>query len=748
MSADEFVKLNKNQMEELMNKVEESGKLDPAVMVQVKELRKLYHLAGEQAMAVKTGGIAAKPTGGDEDDKKTDLDKRVAKQRAERQILLEEFIRKTTASYQQIVSGIMDLAPELGKRIPLTDKLTDFKDAIVRLIDLNRENINVDLIGFALDAVARANRETFISSVRHLIGATENVLSMDVYKSHQELFIKIKNAAEELLKTVDSYSDVVKKKYGGEEIASIGGASMGYLSSEDMPKLKQSILNIRAAVKKFQYFFYIAKFKENVARTSSELDAYGENYVNVLADAIGGRRMKLQNEKKARLDDIDAKAPAELKEKLKEYIKKEYEVKDRFYKTVEAVDLHLKAFTKDITANIDDVKDIKRLLDGIEFIADFYREAAGNNLASAFDCFGYDNVTGRRVDDAQITESNVSIPANTHYYQKVGSGNTVGVPYIGVSVNRIDLVRKFLNKFFDNFTALKNIIDAFVKIGDKLGSSAAKIGGLDLKQTTFMSPTEIYKNLTEYLKVSSTNLGREFKPPAVLTTQVRVGDKNVNISYDGSDVKYNLFMSMIDGFDLDLNNMDHNMISRPATFNINKQAAETKKLHDAAAELVAERIDKITDIANSYSRMRMIHNSPAGLLDDISILMDQSKQMSNAPMYLTTEQKTDAKQLYADIQNLSDAMKQNMNNIDRNFGVPHGLVSIDSAEGRQYKNIYDGIVVHFRKNMDLVDTLKGEMQSLYQAWQRARNMQAQQMDMQMGMQMNGQGLAPQLAPPE
>lgn len=557
-TASDFMKLNKNDMSKLLSDIESMSDLKPEVLVAVKELRTKWHLAHDQGIKEAVGGDKKQSAGGDGEEK-TDLDKRVAKQRAERLVILEEFIRKTTTSYQQMVSGIMEMAPELGKKIPLTDKLSDFKNAIIYLIDLNETDINLALIGFNLDAIAREKRETFISSLRRLISSIEDVMVMDVYKSQSSLFSKIKDAANDLLRTIDTFSDLVKKKYGGtEETEQIGGAVMGYLQETDMPKLKQTVLNIKAAAKKFQYFYYIAKFKENIAKTGEELDAYGENYVNVLADAVSGRRMALQQEKEAKINEVKASVPESSRGKYIDYYKKEYDVKDKFYKTLEAVDLYLKNFTKILTSNIDDVRDIKRMLDGVEFIADFYRDIAGNSLAQVFECF--------REDETKLPE--VKKLSNVHYYKSDEEyilNDIVGDHLTGVPVDRLVLINKFMNKLFDNFTALKNIIDAFAKVGEKLGSSSMKIGGLDVKQATFMSPTEIYRNLTEYLKTSSTSLLPE--------TKIK---KHVELFKGGRD-KYALFMSMIDGFDDNLKKEEFDVFEGPTKKEKKKRSAEDLK---------------------------------------------------------------------------------------------------------------------------------------------------------------------------
>ena len=290
MGAEEFMNKNEKDMNALLDGIESQTGINPEVMVAVKKLRDLWHKSNRASATIGGESKRSSPKGGEEE--KSELDKRVLKQRNERLVILEEFIRKSTSSYEEMVRAIAELSPMLGRQIPITDKLTEFKNAITRVFDLNEVNINTALIGFDLDATAREKRETFLSGLRLLISSVDDVLSSATYKGQADAFNRIKTAASELVKTIDQFSDVVKRKYGGEkpEEKQLGGAVSYYLEEKDMPKIKQSVMNLRSAIKKFNYFFYIAKFRENVAATSGELAVYGENYVNVLADAIGGRR--------------------------------------------------------------------------------------------------------------------------------------------------------------------------------------------------------------------------------------------------------------------------------------------------------------------------------------------------------------------------------------------------------------------------------------------------------------------------
>src|ERR1700690_1818126 len=113
-----------------------------------------------------------------------------------------------------MLKAIAELSPQLGRQIPLSDKLNEFKNAITRLTDLNDLDISLALLGFDLNAIAREKKETFMSAIRHLISSLDDILALDTYKAHSAMFTRIKSAASDLLRVIDQFSDVVKKKYG------------------------------------------------------------------------------------------------------------------------------------------------------------------------------------------------------------------------------------------------------------------------------------------------------------------------------------------------------------------------------------------------------------------------------------------------------------------------------------------------------------------------------------------------------
>jgi hypothetical protein len=224
---------------------------------------------------------------------------------------------------------------------------------------------------------------------------------------------------------------------------------------------------------------------------------------------------------------------------VKRMVEKEFSVKINFYKVLQAIDIYLKEFTINISMKPDSVKNIAKILDGTQIIADWFNDETGDNIWKSFECMG----SSKEIDDELYTiyhnwtpiqdndnSNNKSIFTNMksseHYYDALyktvinneSSDKPYNVtnPFIGVpcslkedNSDRAKISKNYLSEAVDGFQALKNLLNAFVRIGEDFGGS-------ELYKKVFMSPSQIYKYLIEYIKHSAyfVNYGKsaEFKP--------------------------------------------------------------------------------------------------------------------------------------------------------------------------------------------------------------------------------------------
>lgn len=450
------------------------------------------------------------------------LDKRVEKNQMEKKLIVKEFIDKSTRQYDSLLKSIQAIGPQLGKSIPLSDKLEGLRNALSGLGQVRNSSagapsargsltLELSLLGFYGDAVNRQQKENFLSSLRVILGTLDDLMGLEMYRGSSQYFAAVRAAIDGLVRTIDFYSDVISKKYGSGDDSAEGmmgvdedgettGGAIADLSS--IPEVARSAYDLERAINTFLYFYYVAKVRVNLAQTHQELEFYGEKYADILGDAVASRLRQLDMQKTTALQGAGGAA-------AKTFLENEYDCKANFYRALQALDLYMKAFTDGIVAHPDDVADVKRMLDGVSVIGRWFIETTGDDLAAAFDMMpGY---TGDNNAPTALNAANAG-----HYYEKVVNAANLnnnlfiaGVPQLAIPMDRAEDVRKQVAKVYDNFQALKNITNAFVRVGDKFG-------GKELRRQVFMSPTQMYKAFIEYLKcsaLSSGNLGETLAGP-------------------------------------------------------------------------------------------------------------------------------------------------------------------------------------------------------------------------------------------
>lgn len=490
-------------------------------------------------------------------DAPTELDKRIADRKTTRKLILTQYLDRSRRAYDQLLAAVKKIGPELGKGIPVTTELDAVRDALQRLDRSNIPRLDLSLIGFFTTAAAKSQRETFLGQLRHLRSAVEEAIQSETYRAHSATLAPVRDAIDDLIKTIDYYADIVVKKYGGEQAEQpevgpaevdedgeevVGGAEIGGTVAEELQIAEQnrSSLDLRSAVNDFLYFFYVARVRENLKITSKEIESYGAKYEEILGDAVAGRVQEIKAEYEAMTDPTQAADNTHLGPRPKEgeetfpgsgflwaapvenppndtYIaqqnwdaakaslKTELDTKLSFYNLVQAIDLYMKAFAKASATDPDALLDIKRQLNGVETIGKWFTDVTGDNLVKFFE--GTRRVGGTAEETGQVGD----IPPNGHYYdavetalnnsQAVGGGGSVGAA-------KAEELRSTVGKALTNFQALKNMLNAFVRLG-------AKFGGTELQRMTFMTPREIYTNLIKFLRVSSVSTGVHTSAPGV-----------------------------------------------------------------------------------------------------------------------------------------------------------------------------------------------------------------------------------------
>ena len=532
-------------------------------------------------------------------EKKSKLEREEDIRKTERKLILKQYLERSQAAYDKFLAAVRIVGPRLGKDIEVANgtALDTLRDALTRIDSVNIPQLDLSLIGLYTNAAARSARQTYLNHLRLVRNAVDDVMASEMYSRHGTIFRPIQEAIDMLIETIEFYSDIVTKKYGGDEepggevpIDDDPTGEVDYDMDDGLPQSKpvgvqdaddqditggdeydpselemttrlRSSLDMRTAINSFMYYFFTAKVEVQLKATVPELERYGEKYNEVLGDAVAGRIIAIEEQYKLLLVEVGAPdgvkigerpgygkvriTDAALAETLwaadatalaavvagagdsaqfkqaqdnwdasKKLLTEELQVKKEFYRLLQAVDLRMKEFAKGIASDIQSVSDIKASLNGVNVIAKWFTEATGDDLAAFFDETQRMNAN---VGDDKDVETRFPDGPPAHYYEKVRTTlNAVGTGGSFPST-RTSEVRGHLAKALNNFQALKNLMNAFARLGSKFGEK-------DLEKETFMNSAKMYQIMVRFLRVSST--GVMVTPGTPGATLDRVSDVN------------------------------------------------------------------------------------------------------------------------------------------------------------------------------------------------------------------------------
>lgn len=502
---------------------------------------------------------------------------------AEKELISKDFVVRLDRHYNELLEAMKDIAINLGKTIPLTTKTDLLKDALQHLDEASRntgsasDEMTIEIIvSRGIDTMdARRKKEQYINKLKMIANACESIMGMEAYRATSSKFAKVKEIVSKIEKMIEYYSGIGSKnrdrisdvgeydrKYAdsirnplgppassvskpmqsnsddeGDTSFAEGGASFEY-KEIDVPQIAKTGLTLNEIINTFNYYYYLAGVRNNLKISSKEYDLFGEDYSNMLGNSIAKRlyELDLSHKKDIRfinehlkngdlLDNATNPTKVEkIRTEAKKWVDSEYNIKIKFYKALQALDLYLKEFTPAITSNIDTVKEIKTMLDETQVIARWFNESTGDKLCEAFDQLpGYNiSSTGVTFTDNLSNNENEKYPNiaenNQHYYKSINDNIknkdtvTFGNPAYGRSIlhdgganaraedapgiNKVKTMKESVDSAIDHFQALKNIVNTFIRIGNKFGTT-------DLSTKVFMSPSQIYRVLFTFLKHSA-----------------------------------------------------------------------------------------------------------------------------------------------------------------------------------------------------------------------------------------------------
>lgn len=433
---------------------------------------------------------------------------RLYKSREELKNLVNKFIAAFGKDLNTIVADTNELAKHLGKDIPYTDETVQFMDAFTRLneyLNANRNKFYQHLLEINADQVdSKEIKSRFLNNLRVLADRAKAMGNASIIKKFAE-------TCDTTVDTVHKFSDLIKTFR--EETKKDGGSDtdvMNELYSVDASKIEISALvnpleNLSIAIKKLQLFKNIAIFRSNLSQTGKELATYSKDYEKSVGKTIGEAISRINNEYTEIINQIsDNKAGMGLeidmyneslekdkkisKEKLKMMYTWQRDARVGLYKTIEAIDLYLLHFTDAISKNPDAVSDLHKLLSATRIIARWYDNKAGDNLIRVFESFRPDAAAGPVDVDADNFATAVFIADEQFADLSLKLGG-----------DRAAKVYERCRRAVEGVVVLKNILSYFMSLGEKYGD-------FKNEKSIYMAPSNIYKNLVNYIWVSALDI--------------------------------------------------------------------------------------------------------------------------------------------------------------------------------------------------------------------------------------------------
>lgn len=421
--------------------------------------------------------------------------------------VINDFIGEFAQSINGIASIAELMAKDFGKRIDYDEQTVQFLDSFKRLSEYISNSQRLSKIYQYLlelnqdtEVDAREVKDRFISTLKALARDAD---ALDKTQDSK----KFAQTCLDTIAVINKYNDQTKI-FRDELRKTTGGATptetMNELFSSDASKINVSALlnpfeNLKMVVKKIEFFRNVAVFRSNLERTNKELTGYTQNYTKSVGKTIGDAINKITSEYDSILNDIsDNKAGMGLeinmynesapngqmisKEKLKIIYKWQRDARVGLYKTIEAIDLYLLHFTETVTKNPDAVSDLHKLLSATKIIAKWYDAKAGDNLVRMFESFDT-SLSSADIDASDFVDTKYATPS-------------VADLSIPISGDRAHEIYERSRRAVEGVVVLKNIISYFITISEKYGDFKGE-------KNIHMSPSNIYKNLVNYIWVSA-----------------------------------------------------------------------------------------------------------------------------------------------------------------------------------------------------------------------------------------------------
>jgi hypothetical protein len=432
-----------------------------------------------------------------------------------KKLIIWDFSNKVNVCYGEINDDLKVIIMKIGKEIKTSDLLFKLKESVINL-KLHYKNPEYILLSNSKSPPdLKVLKETYMNSLQSIILSCENIVESPLYSSSSRYFSDLKTKYENLLKTIEYFSEALKQQNSKNLNDEIVASATSATSAKSSLLNKEKFASYSVVVKKFKSQYYIALMKEELTSSSKEILNKDTKYNTLLTTSISSIYYKLDKEQETEIGGITTyfntistsrmrTVPGfnngstlpradfdKLKTDLIANVRTRFNTIKKFIDAVRSVEIYLMSFNCNISKDPESVLELSKMYFNAKFIPKYYDDKTIKSLCEAFDLLNSYDITG-----SMSTSATTRSLDDKHYYSKFGIDKLAGTPAQGFDLNKSTYVAMKISEVFNNFHGLKNLISAFYYIGEIYNPDI-------LKTKQVLSPNNVFINITEYLKASS-----------------------------------------------------------------------------------------------------------------------------------------------------------------------------------------------------------------------------------------------------
>lgn len=474
---------------------------------------------------------------------------------------------------------LLDVTEALSKKgvVSGIDSLNDLKKSLQGLVDLVGKYYKRFSEGFGvMEPEVRGSKKADIEGAgtasemaAKLAAKAAEKVSKVAHDPELRASLKAtgKNLARSAEKSFLGSAEGGSAEGGSGVTGGLGDSEMVYGQPFKMSQVNRVAYDFNAAKDTLIYDFRTAKIRSTLLKLPAERASFSENYARVVGDAIADSVDKVNIDRETFNNSLNDGQPIQrafiaaitdadqAKKHLGEFKKLKNEMFDAkidMYRTAEALEHYMNAFSDGIAAHPDDLQDIVGMLNSVEIISKWQNEESGDAVTRVFEVFPGSYV-GPDPKWSNLNGVYGLVQRSEHYYSKVMKVCRLGGPSNGYVMRAVNIPRDYpradeitrsavdgninpglpgnpflavpTSKIADTYEGhtardvlkhmekalavnpLKNVVSIFINVG-------AKFGGADLIKKSHLSAIQIYRNLLNYIKYSSLSMGVTHKAPA------------------------------------------------------------------------------------------------------------------------------------------------------------------------------------------------------------------------------------------